>query len=506
MGHHFVSADRSTPFLLPPSVQEWLPEDHLARFIVEIVEQLDLTPLERAYAGRGSKAYHPRMLLALLFYGYATGLFSSRKLEAATYDSIAFRFICANTHPDHDTIAAFRRRFLPQLEPLFTAILLVAAEMGVLKLGTVALDGSKMKANASKHKALSWGHAEKLEAQLQQEADELLALAEATDRDEEQALIDIPEELARRQERLEAIRAAKAKIEARAQQRYEAEQAAHDEKMQKRRAKEEATGKKTPGTPPKPPEPGPRQKDQVNLTDEESRIMPVSGGGFEQAYNVQAAVDIETQLIVAQFATQAPNDRQQLAPALLRLEALPDALGRPEHLLADNGYFSQPNVDRVAEAGIEPLMALGREAHHQALTDLLTVPEAPAAEATALDVMAYRLKTPAGRALYGRRKSSVEPVFGQIKRVLGFRQFMLRGFDGICGEWTLVTMAYNLRRLFQLSRGPRGTAGSVSEGKVGGPVADAGGPLAARFSRWGAMAARRCHRVVAARLFIPQVA
>lgn len=506
MGHHFVSVDRATPFLLPPSVQEWLPEDHLARFIVEVVDQLDLSPLERAYAGRGSKAYHPGMLLALLFYGYATGVFSSRKLEAATYDSIAFRYICANTHPDHDTIATFRRRFLPQLGPLFTAILLVAAEMGFLKLGTVSLDGSKVKANASKHKALSWGHAEKLEAQLQQEVEELLALAEATDREEEKAQIDLPEELQRRQERLEAIRAAKAKIEARAQERYEAEQAAYEAKLEARRAKEEATGKKTPGTPPKPPEPGPRQKDQLNLTDEASRIMPTSGGSFEQAYNAQAAVDIETQLIVAQFATQTPNDKQQLAPALERLNALPNELGCPAHLLADNGYFSEPNVDQVAEAGIEPLMALGREAHHQRLADLLKVPEAPADEATALDRMAYRLKTPEGKALYGKRKSSVEPVFGQIKRVLGFRQFMLRGFDRICGEWTLVTMAYNLRRLFQLRGGPKGAAAQVSDGHVGGPAADAGGSVADRFSAWWAMVARRLHQAVAGRLFIPQVA
>ena len=453
MGHHFVSLDRSTPFLLPPSLQEWLPEDHLARFIVEIVEQLDLRPLEKAYAGRGSKAYHPGMLLALLFYGYATGLFSSRKLEAATYDSIAFRFISANTHPDHDTIATFRRRFLPQLEQFFTAILLVVAEMGLLKLSTVSLDGSTVKANASKHKALSWSHAEKLEARLQQEVEDLLALAEATDREEEKAQIDLPEELKRRQERLAAIRAAKAKIEARAQQRYEAEQTAYEAKLEARRAKEKATGKKTPGKSPQPPEPGPRPKDQVNLTDEESRIMPTSGGSFEQAYNAQAVVDTETLLIVAHFATQATNDKEQVEPALEKLEALPEEVGRVEQLLTDNGFFSEANVEAVTQAGIEPLMALGREAHHHALADRLKVPEPPGEGAPAIEEMAYRLKTPEGRRRYGKRKSTVEPVFGQIKRVLGFRQFMLRGFEQICGEWGLVTMAYNLRRLFQL-RGP----------------------------------------------------
>lgn len=225
MGHPFVPVDRQTPFLLPPSLQEWLPQDHLARFVVEVVDQLDLRPLSKAYAGRGSKAYHPSMLLALLFYGYATGVFSSRKLEAATYDSIAFRFICANTHPDHDTIATFRRRFLPQLEPLFTAILTLAGEMGLLRLGTVSLDGSKMKANASKHKALSFGHATKLEQQLRAEVKGLLERAEAVDREEDQAAIDMPAELARREERLEAIRQAKARLEARARERHEAEQA-----------------------------------------------------------------------------------------------------------------------------------------------------------------------------------------------------------------------------------------------------------------------------------------
>jgi len=494
MGHPFVPVDRATPFLLPPSLQEWLPEEHLARFLVEVVDQLDLTPLENAYAGRGSKAYHPGMLLALLFYGYATGVFSSRKLEAATYDSIAFRFICANTHPDHDTIATFRRRFLVQLEPLFTAILVLAGEMGLLKLGTVSLDGSKMKANASKHKALSWGHASKLEQRLEEEVRALLKMAEEADRQEEKAPLDIPSELERRQERLEAIRAAKARIEARAQERYEAEQAAYETKLEARRAKEAATGKKVGGREPKPPEPGPREKDQVNLTDEESRIMPTNGGGFEQAYNVQAAVDAETHLIVAQFATQAPNDKEQVEPALDRLSALPEELGRVETLLADNGFFSEGNVEATSKAGIEPLMALGREAHHLPLAERMEVPEPPGEGATALEEMAYRLKTPQGRALYGKRKSTVEPVFGQIKHVLGYRQFMLRGFDRISGEWTLVTMAYNLRRLFQL-RGGRAKAAGKAVGRLPGGARGLSmvGSLFDRMTGWDAMIEERCH-------------
>lgn len=500
MGHHFVPVDRSTPFLLPPSLQEWLPEEHLARFIVELVDQLDLTPLESAYAGRGSKAYHPGMLLSLLFYGYATGVFSSRKLEAATYDSIAFRFICANTHPDHDTIATFRRRFLPELQPLFTAILILAAEMGFLKLGTVSLDGSKMKANASKHKALSWGHASKLEQRLEEEVRALLAMAEEVDRDEEEAPLAIPAELERRQERLKAIRAAKARIEARAQERYEEEKAAYEAKIEARRANEAATGKKPGGRAPKPPDPGPRDKDQVNLTDEESRIMPTSGGGFEQAYNVQACVDVETHLIVAQFATQATNDKEQVEPALDRLSALPEELGTVETLLTDNGFFSEGNVEATHEAGIEPLMALGREAHHLPLAERMEIADPPGEGATALEEMAYRLKTPEGRALYGRRKSTVEPVFGQIKHVLGFRQFMLRGLAQISGEWSLVTMAYNLRRLFQLRRGGRKAPGKALGGHAPGLFA------VAFKKRWLVMIAGCVHQRFRMTWLLPQVA
>jgi transposase len=494
MGHHFVPVDRSTPFLLPPSLQEWLPEDHLARFVVEVVDQLDLTPLATAYAGRGSKAYHPAMLLAMLFYGYATGVFSSRKLEATSYDSIAMRFICANEHPDHDTIAAFRRRFLPELEQLFTAILVVAGEMGLLRLGTVSLDGSKVKANASKHKALSFGHAVKLEAQLEQEVQDLLAMAEATDRVEEKAQLDIPAELERREERLKAIRAAKARIEARAKERHEAEQAAYEAKVEARRAKEQATGQKARGQEPKPPEAGPQENDQVNLTDDQSRIMPTSGGAFEQAYNVQAAVDVETHLIVAQFATQATNDKAQVEPALVRLTALPEELGQVETMLTDNGFFSQANVEATRKAGIEPMMALGRAPHHLPLVERMSVPAPPGEGASALEEMAYRLKTSEGRALYGKRKSTVEPVFGQIKRVLGFRQFMLRGFERISGEWSLVTTAYNIRRLFQLrNRGRNAAARAVNKVPGGVQGASSASMLGHRMNRWYTLLDGRPH-------------
>ena len=289
----FLEVDRETLYLLPPSVQDWLPEDHLARFVVEIVEQLDLRSLKASYAGRGSQPYNPAMLLALLFYGYSTGVFSSRKLERSTYDSVAFRFIAANRHPDHDTIATFRKRFLKELSGLFVQILMIARQMNMLKLGSVSLDGSKVKANASKHKALSYEHACKLEAQLKAEVAELLKKAESADKADIPDGMNVPEELQRREQRLSGIAAAKVEIERRAAERHTREQAAYEEKVVARAKKAEATGKKPKGKQPKPPTAGPSAKDQVNLTDEDSRIMPISGGGFEQTFNAQAAVDTE---------------------------------------------------------------------------------------------------------------------------------------------------------------------------------------------------------------------
>lgn len=460
MSRRFRPVDRSTPYLLPPSLQEWLPEEHLARFIVEIVDRLDLSRIEAAYAGRGSKAYHPSLLLSLLFYGYATGVFSSRKLEAATYDSIAFRFICVNSHPDHDTIATFRRRFLGDLQPLFLQILLIAAEAGLLRLGTVSLDGTKVKANASKHKALSYGYASRLEEQFEAEIEALMRQAEEADReDEEAADLDIPTELKRREDRLALIRAAKEKMERRAGERHQEEQAAYEEKMAARTAREEATGRRRPGRPPKPPVPGPRKKDQINLTDEESRIMPTSSGGFEQAYNAQALVDIATHLIVGGHVTQAPNDKQELTPALDAAGKLPEELGGITRLLADSGYFSKTNVETATEQKIQPLIARGRQAHNPPLAERLQTGRVPRRSAppdptaSALEQMAYHLDTPEGRAAYAKRKCTNEPVFGTIKSAQGFRQFMLRGHEKVEGEWTLVRIAYNLRRLFRLMGG-----------------------------------------------------
>jgi len=393
---NFRPIDRHTPYLLPPSVEDWLPERHLARYVVEVIEGLDVSAMSGAYRGSGSASYHPRLLLAILIYGYATGVFSSRKLERATYDSVAFRFVAANEHPDHDTIAAFRKRFLKEIEALFVQVLLLGREMGLLKMGTVALDGTKVHASASRHSALSYEHAGKIEAQLK------------------------------------------------------AELAEHEAKLAAREAKEKATGKKPGGRPPAPPVEGPLPGDQVNLTDEESRIMPVAGGGFEQCYNAQAVVAEGSLLVVAGDVVQAPNDKQQLEPMLAKTGALPEELGKAETMLADSGYFSEANVKACLAAGIEPLIALSRDTHHPSLAGrFAAAPPAPE-NPTPVEAMAYRLQTPEGKKLYAKRKCMPEPVFGIVKSVLGFRQFLLRGLENVRGEWSLVTMAWNVKRMFVL--------------------------------------------------------
>ncbi|KAF0146806.1 MAG: hypothetical protein FD187_3199 [bacterium] len=446
----FHPVDRQTGYLLPPSVDEWLPEDHLARFIVEVVDKLDIRTLEKAYAGRGSAAYHPSVLLSLLVYGYATGIFSSRKIERATYDSVAFRFIAAGQHPDHDTLATFRRRFLDELAGVFVQVLEMAREMKLLKMGTISLDGTKIHANASRHSALSHGHIEQLEIQIKDEVSSLLALAEQADRTAVPDGMSLPEEIARRQERLEAMAAAKGKIEARAKARFEKEQAEYENKLAQREARARESGRKPGGKPPKAPEAGPKAQDQINLTDEESRIMPVSGGGFEQAYNAQAAVDAASMLVVAPSVTQACNDKEQVAPMLEKLGALPATLGQAEHLLADTGYYSARNIEACEARGIEALIAVKRDEHHPTPLERFTEPEALPDNATPAQTMAHKLKTKAGRALYALRKQTVEPVFGIIKSVMGFRQFSLRGLKKVTGEWTLVCLAWNLKRMASL--------------------------------------------------------
>ena len=444
---NFIVTDRKTGYLLPPSVDDWLNEDHLARFIVEVVDQLDLSRLIGQYAGRGSKAHHPATLLAILVYGYATGVFSSRKLERATYDSVAFRYIAAGSHPDHDTLATFRRRFLGELEGLFVQVLEYAQEMKLLKLGTVCLDGTKIHANASRHSALSHGHIEKLETQLKAEVAELFALAESADQADIPDGVSLPDEIKRREERLALMAAAKVKIAVRAEERGRREKAEYDEKMARRAAKEKDSGKKPGGKPPTAPKPGPKDSDQINLTDEESRIMPISGGGFEQAYNAQAAVDAATMLVVATGVTQAPNDKEQIEPMLMTLKAQAEVLGSVDCLIADTGFSSEKNIKACEAAHIEPLIAVAREQHHPNWRERHSEPATLSESATSMQVMAHRLKTKTGRARYALRKQTVEPVFGIIKSVMGFRQFSMRGLAAAQSEWNLVCLSWNLKRM-----------------------------------------------------------
>ena len=443
----FQSIDRDTDYLLPPSVQDWLPKAHLARYVVDVVEGLDLLALERAYAGRGSEAYPPATLLSLLIYGYATGTFSSRKIERATYDSLAFRYIACNRHPDHDTLATFRTRFGQEFESAFVQVLQVARENQLSRFGTVSLDGTKIHANASRHSALSYGHCEKIEAHLKAEVQELLALAAAADQSVVPDGVSIPEEITRREDRLAAIAAAKVKIEARAQERFAGEQAEYEAKMSARVAKEAKTGKKPRGKEPEPPEPGPRANDPINLTDEESRIMKVAGGGFEQCYNAQAVVDTESMLILATHVTQATNDKEQVEPMLAKVQANPEGLNQPKTWLADTGYYSAKNVAACLAANSEPLIAVQRDEHHPDWRERFTEPLLLAGDASPVEIMKHTLKTRTGRAAYALRKQTVDPVFGIIKSVMGLRQFLLRGPSNVKNEWTLVCLAWNLKRM-----------------------------------------------------------
>ncbi len=449
MPRTFRTADHARTLKLTVSLEEAVPANHLARFIVDVVDQLDLAPLYARYGERGGEAVAPEVLLGLLFYGYATGVFSSRKLEQATYESLPCRFIAGDLHPDHDTLAHFRKTFLPELKDLFVQILLLAQAAGVLKLGNLSLDGTKIHADASKSHAVSYKRLLELERQLQTEVEELFVFSEQAERVEQveaQAGLVIPDEIALRQERLAHLAQAKAVLEARAQARYEAEQAEYTAQMRDREAKARKAKRKPRGRPPQPPTPGPQDKDQYNFTDPDSRIMKNStDAGFDQHYNAQAAVEQESFLIVAQALSNHPNDK---AEALPTLEALAPELGQPAAAALDNGFFSEANIIGIQARGIEPYIATGREPHHKSWQTLVAEQPAPPPEdATPLVKMAYKLQTDIGQAIYRLRKCTVEPVIGIIKEVLGFRQFSLRGLPAAAGEWCLVCVAFNLKRL-----------------------------------------------------------
>ena len=447
MARKFKTADYESTLHPTITLGEALPANHLARFVVMVIGQLELSKVYARYAAVGGEAIAPEILLGLLFYGYATGVFSSRKLERATYESIPFRFVASGWHHDHDTIANFRKTFLLEIEELFVQILLLAKLAGVLKLGNISVDGSKIHADASKSKAVSYKRLGELEAQLRQEVHELLELGEQAD----QGALRLPEglvvedEIAIRKEWLENLAEAKSVLEAGAQERYEAEKAAYEAKLREREEKTKRSGRKPPGRQPKPPEAGPQDKDQYNFTDPDSRIMKNStNDGFDQHYNVQVAVDQESLLIVAPALSNHPNDKQEAEPTL---DAIPAEVGKPAAAALDNGYFSEANVAACERRGIEPYIATGREAHHQSWHSFFEQrPEPPATDASPQVKMAYKLQTEIGQVIYRLRKCTVEPVIGIIKEVLGFRQFSLRGLWAATGEWCLVCLAFNLKR------------------------------------------------------------
>jgi transposase len=424
----FKGADRNQFTLMPHDLNLWLPENHLARFVVDIVDKLDFRSIYLKYSKSGSQAYDPKLLLALIFYGYATGIFSSRKIEAATYDSVAFRFIAGNLHPDHDTIANFRKRFLPQLKGWFKEVLLIGRELGLIKLGNIFIDGTKVQANASKHKAMSYKRMKELEAKLDMEINQLMEKGKELDDKESKSDISIPEEIQRREDRLKKIGEAKRVIEQRRKESYKQEKDEYDQKMKVRKQKEKATGKKTKGREPKPPSEQPDDKDQYNFTDPESRIMK-TGNGFDQCFNAQAGVN-EDMIIIGNYSNSHCNDKKEFLPML---GSFPDDF-KPEinTAVADTGYYSDFNIKNCPET-IKPIIAKSKEKHNNYIDKILNP------------------RTDKEDEIYRKRKHTVEPVFGIIKEVLGFRRFSLRGEENTDAEWSLVCLGYNLKRLFKLS-------------------------------------------------------
>lgn len=456
MARTFKRVDYDTVIHLTIRLEECVPPEHLARFVIEVITLLDLTAIYAHYGSRGAPPYAPEILLGLLFYGYATGVFSSRKIEQATYESLPFRFIAGDMHPDHATLAAFRQAFLPEIQLLFTQVLLLAHGAGVLKLGRISLDGTKIHADASKSKAVSYQRLQQLELQLRQEVEELLGLAEHADRGEPPpAGWVISDEIRRRQDRLVSLAQAKAVLEARAQERYQAEQAIFEDKQRERAEKARLTGRKPRGRVPLPPTPGPRDKDQYNFTDPDSQIMKNSTNqGFDQHYNAQVATDQDSLLIVGHAVSNHPNDQAELEPTV---DAIPPALGRPSAAALDNGYFSSANIERLHARGIAPYIATGRDSHHPSWRERFTTrSDPPPDDASPKVKMAYQLQTEIGKAIYRLRKCTVEPVIGIIKETLGFRQFSLRRLLTVAGEWCLVCLAFNLKRLHTLTQGKPG--------------------------------------------------
>ena len=461
MSRIYLSYDPEQRLLLPPDLRDWLPEGHLALFISDVVDELDLQPIVQEYEsgdGRGRPPYHPLMMVKLLVYGYCIGRVSSRKIEKATYEDVAFRVLACNQHPDHDSIAEFRKRHLQELAKLFVQVLRLCEQAGLVKLGHVAIDGSKLRANASKHKAMSYERMCEKEEQLAAEVARLLQEAAAVDEAEDQQYgkgrrgDELPAELARRESRLRKIREAKAALEEEAKVKATAAAAVAEAKIEARKKREEETGKKTRGRKPQVVEVAaaqPEPKAQRNFTDPESRIMKDSAtGSFEQSYNAQIAVDSEAQIIVAASLTQAANDKQQLVPVLA---AVKTNVGRmPEKTTADAGYFSAAAVTNEALSGVDLYVTPDRGKQTEELAELVAgSPPDAELEQVVIEQMREKLKTNEGREVYKQRKLIVEPVFGQVKEVRGFRRFSFRGLAKNEAEWDLICLTHNLLKLFR---------------------------------------------------------
>ena len=429
----------------------------MARFVAEVVETLDLSTIYAPYEerdGRGLAAYDPRMMVRLLLYGYCRGVASSRRIERASYEDVAFRYLAVDQHPDHATIAEFRKAHLANLSQLFVQVLRLCQKAGLVKLGHVALDGTKVKANASKHKAMSYERMEKAEKELAAEVEALLAEAARVDAEEDGKYgkgkrgDELPAELARREKRLEKIREAKAALEQEAREAAAKEQAEVEAQLKEREKAEQERGRKLGGRPPQAPDPEqakPKPKAQRNFTDPDSRIMKDGATKeFVQAYNAQAAVDSQAQVMVVAAVTQEANDKQQLVPMLEQVEVLTGS--KAQKATADAGYFSELNVTDSKLQGIDLFVAPDRQKHGEKLPDA-TGPPPP--EASVVEQMRHKLRTPAGRAVYKLRKAVVEPVFGQIKEARGFRRFLLRGLAKVQAEWKMICATHNLLKLFR---------------------------------------------------------
>ena len=456
MAKIFRPYDLDQALLLPPDLREWLPEGHLALFISDVVDTLDLAAIMQPYETgeeRGQPPYHPAMMVKVLLYAYCTGKPSSRKIERATHEEVPLRVLAANQHPDHDSLAAFRKRHLPALAELFVQVLTLCQAAGLVALGTIALDGTKVKANASKHKAMSYTRMGEAEQRLNAEVAALLAAAQQIDAVEDAQYgrgrwgDELPAELARRETRLATIRAAKAALEQEAQDRAQQAAEAGRAKLDARQQYEAETGQKPKGRPPTVPDPAqavPAPTAQRNFTDPDSRIMKDGATkSFEQAYNAQAAVDGQAQIIVAVAVTQEANDKQQLVPMLGHVAT---NLGQwPATASADAGYFSEANVTAPELAAVDLYVPPDRQPHGPPPADGSHPP--PSANLI-IEQMRQKLKAPAGHAVYARRKAIVEPVFGQIKEVRGFRRFSFRGLANVTAEWALICLTHNLLKLF----------------------------------------------------------